>query len=228
MAQLTFTLKTSVNENIDCKKLTPDLLKGKSHDEIKAMALGPKTVADCFEVSGDVISDISSDDTNHIVFKNANSHLDYIGHQMLVGSITVEGDAGDYLGAKMQGGVLICKGNAGERVANIMRRGILLIEGNVGEYCASSMRAGTVGILGTTGARLGYGMKRGTLLLAQAPAEQATWLDCGLHTLPFLNIMYQSFQQLDTKFAAISQKRVQRWLGDASGMGKAEILLLQS
>lgn len=224
MAALTFTLKASVNTSIDCKKLIPDLLKGKSLAEIKAIALGPNTVADYFEVTGAVLSD----DASHVVFKNANSHLDYIGHQMLVGTITVEGDAGDYLGAKMQGGVIICKGNAGERAANIMRRGILLIEGNVGEYCASSMRAGTVGILGTTGARLGYGMKRGTLLLAQAPAEQATWLDCGLHTLPFLNIMYQSFQQLDTKFAAISQKRVQRWLGDASGMGKAEILLLQS
>lgn len=127
----------------------------------------------------------------------------------------------------MQGGVLICKGNAGERTADLMRRGILLIEGNVGEYCASSMKAGTVGVLGNTGARLGYGMKRGTLLLAKQPEGQATWLDCGQHTLPFLNIMYQSFQQYDTKFASIDQRRVQRWMGDASGMGKAEILVLQ-
>jgi formylmethanofuran dehydrogenase subunit C len=90
------------------------------------------------------------------------------------------------------------------------------------------MRAGTVGVLGSTSARLGYGMKRGTLLLANKPAEQATWLDCGLHTLPFLNILYQSFQQFDTKFAAISLKRVQRLMGDASGIGKAEMLILQA
>lgn len=220
MSQLIFKLKARVNENIDCKKLTPDFLKGQSLADIKAISLGSKTVADVFDVSGN--------DASHVVFKNTNDQVHYIGHQMRVGGITIEGDAGDYIGANMQGGVLICKGNVGERAADLMRRGILLIEGNVGEYCASSMKAGTVGILGTTAARLGYGMKRGTLLLAQAPAEQATWLDCGLHTLPFLNILYQSFQTLDTKFASLSQKRVQRWMGDASGMGKAEILLLQA
>lgn len=219
MSALTFTLKATIRNSIDCKKLTPDLLKDKSLSEIKTISVGVLTVADVFDVSGD--------DASHVVFKNTSKQLDYIGHQMKVGGITIEGDAGDYLGAAMQGGILICRGNAGERAADLMRRGILLIEGNVGEYCASSMKAGTVGILGQTGARLGYGMKRGTLLLASKPAAQATWLDCGLHTLPFLNILYQSFQQLDTKFSSISQKRVQRWMGDASGMGKAEILFLQ-
>ena len=219
MSTLTFTLKTSINESIDCKKLTPDLLKDKSLAEIKATTVGSQTVADIFDVSGD--------DASHIIFNNTNSQLHHIGYQMKNGHITIEGDAGDYLGAAMQGGVLICKGNAGERAADLMRRGILLVEGNVGEYCASSMKAGTVGVLGRTGTRLGYGMKRGTLLLANQPDEQATWLDCGPHTLPFLNIMYQSFQQLDTKFATIKQRRVQRWMGDASGMGKAEILVLQ-
>jgi formylmethanofuran dehydrogenase subunit C len=218
MSALTLTYQS--NQAVDCRALTPDLLTNKSLTEIKMTALGNQTVADVFDVSGD--------DANHIVFKNTNSQCHYIGHQMKVGTITIEGDAGDYLGSAMQGGVLICKGNAGQRAADLMRRGILLIEGDVGEYCASSMKAGTVGVLGNTGARLGYGMKRGTLLLAKQPAEQATWLDCGQHTLPFLNILYQSFQQLDTKFAAIKQKRVQRWMGDASGMGKAEMLILQS
>ncbi len=219
MSALIFTCKTNANQPIDCRQLTPDLLKNKSLKEIRAIVLGAHSVANLFEISGN--------DVNHIIFKNTNSQLHHIGYQMKNGNITVEGDAGDYLGAAMQGGVLICKGNAGQRVADLMRRGILLIEGNVGEYCASSMKAGTVGILGITGARLGYGMKRGTLLLANTPIEQATWFDCGLHTLPFLNILYQSFQQLDTKFSAIKQKRVQRWVGDASGMGKAEMLLLQ-
>jgi formylmethanofuran dehydrogenase subunit C len=219
MSALTFTYKANNPQAIDCRTLTPDLLQDKSVTNIKSLPLGTQSVADVFDVSGE--------DTSNIIFKNTNNQLHYIGHQMKIGNITVEGDAGDYLGAAMQGGVLICKGNAGERAADLMRRGILLIEGDVGEYCASSMKAGTVGVLGSTGARLGYGMKRGTLLLAKTPTKQATWLDCGLHTLPFLNILYQSFQQFDTKFAAISQRRVQRWMGDASGMGKAEILLLQ-
>jgi formylmethanofuran dehydrogenase subunit C len=220
MSALTFTLKSNIIHPIDCRSLTPDSLKEKSSLDIQSISIGSHTVADLFDVSGD--------DSNRITFKNSNSQLHYIGHQMKSGTIIIDGNAGDYLGSAMQGGVLICKGNAGERAANVMRRGILLIEGNVGEYCASSMRAGTVGVLGNTSARLGYGMKRGTLLLAKQPAEQATWLDCGLHTLPFLNILYQSFQQLDTKFAAISQKRVKRYVGDASGIGKAELLVLQA
>jgi len=220
MSALTFTYKANNTQVIDCRTLTPDLLQDKSLADINALPLGSQSVANVFDVSGK--------DASNIIFKNSNSQLHYIGHQMKVGSITVEDDAGDYLGSAMQGGVLICKGNAGERAADLMRRGILLIEGNVGEYCASSMKAGTVGVLGNVGARLGYGMKRGTLLLANKPPEQATWLDCGVHTLPFLNILYQSFRQFDTKFARISQKRVRRCMGDASGMGKAEILILQA
>ncbi len=220
MSALTFTLKAANNRNIDCKKLTPDYLQGKSIDAISSIALGNLTVADLFDVTGD--------DATTLTFKNTSAQLHYIGYRMKTGSITIEGDAGDFTGAEMQGGVLICKGNTGERTGDTMRRGLLLIEGNTGDYCASNMRAGTLGLLGSTGAHLGYGMKRGTLLLSQNPAEQATWLDCGLHTLPFLNLLYQSFQPLDTKFAQLSNRRIRRWMGDISGLGKAEILVLQA
>ena len=219
MSALTFTLKNNIDYPIDCRLLIPDLLKDKTNAEIQSIEIGKHTVADLFDVSGD--------DAKQVMLKNTNKQLHYIGHQMKEGLITIDGDVGDYLGAAMQGGILICKGSAGERAADLMRRGILLIEGDAGEYCASRMRAGTVGVMGKTGAHLGFGMKRGTLLLAQTPLEQATWLDCGIHTLPFLNILYQSFQQLDSKFATIKQNRVKRYMGDASGMGKAELLILQ-
>lgn len=219
MSHLIFTLKSNVTHLVDCRMLTPDNLKGKTLDEIKALHLGTQhRVVDVFDVVGET--------ADHIVFKQAQPLLHHIGYQMKSGQITIEGDAGDFIGAAMQGGVLICKGNVGERAGDVMRRGMLLIEGNAGEYCASSMRAGTLGVLGKTGARLGYGMKRGTLLLAHAPATQATWLDCGWHTLPFLNILYKSFKTLDSKFAALTQMRVQRFVGDVSGLGKAEILVL--
>lgn len=220
MSALIFTFKASVSRVIDCKKLTPDYLQGKSIEAISSITLGNQTVADVFDVQGD--------DATTLVFKNTTPQLHYIGYRMKTGSITIEGDVGDFTGAEMQGGTLICKGNTGERTGDTMRRGLLLIEGNTGDYCASNMRAGTLGLLGSTGAYLGYGMKRGTLLLSQNPAEQATWLDCGLHTLPFLNLLYQSFQTLDTKFAQLSNRRVRRWMGDVSGLGKAEILVLQA
>lgn len=219
MSALTFTLKPTMTTVVDCRKLTPNALQGKTLTEIKAIRLDQQlAVADVFDVSGE--------DAAHIVFKQARAVIHYAGYQMKTGQITIEGDAGDFVGAEMQGGVMICKGNVGERAANVMRRGLLLIEGNAGEYCASNMKAGTVGVLGSTGTRLGFGMKRGTLLLAKAPAAQATWLDCGWHTLPFLNILYKSFKTLDSRFAALTQMRVQRWVGDISGLGKAEILVL--
>lgn len=219
MSNLIFTLKSNVKHPVDCRVLTPDNLKGKTLDEIKGLHLGTQhRVVDVFDIVGEA--------ADHLVFKQAKPQLHHIGYQMKSGQITIEGDAGDFIGAAMQGGVLICKGNVGERAGDVMRRGMLLIEGNAGEYCASSMRAGTLGVLGKTGARLGYGMKRGTLLLAHAPATQATWLDCGWHTLPFLNILYKSFRTLDSKFASLTQMRVQRFVGDVSGLGKAEILVM--
>lgn len=222
MSALTFTLKSPLKHGLDCSPLTPDKLANLTPKQIEKIEviseLSIGCVSDFFTVSGN--------DSQHIVFKQTDACLHRIGQHMTRGVITIEGDCGDYLGQQMQGGSIVCKGNAGERVGDKMRRGLILVEGNVGEYCASSMMAGTIGVLGATGARLGYGMKRGTLLLAQTPPSQATWLDCGLHTLPFLNILYQSFKALDTRFAALSNQRVQRWVGDVSGLGKAEILLM--
>jgi formylmethanofuran dehydrogenase subunit C len=221
MTALIFKAHQGLSTAIDCSVLTPNMLEGKSIVQIQALRLtATHTVADAFDVSGE--------DAQVIVIQNASSLLHHIGHQMRQGSLTIEGDVGDFLGSQMQGGTIICKGNAGERVGDKMRRGLILVEGDVGEYCASNMAAGTIGVLGKVGARVGYGMKRGTLLLAQAPQLSATWLDCGLHSLPFLKILYKSISNFNTHFSAINTIRVQRWMGDVSGLGKAEILVLQS
>ncbi|HAF02119.1 MAG TPA: formylmethanofuran dehydrogenase subunit C [Methylophilaceae bacterium] len=219
MNVLTFTLKSAIQHAVDCRLLTPNALHGKTVGQIQALMLTKtQKVADFFDVVGE--------DVTHLVFKNTHAQLSNIGHQMSQGTITIEGDCGDFLGSQMQGGTIICKGNAGERLGDSMRRGTILVEGNVGEYCASSMKAGTIGVLGKTGARLGYGMKRGTLLLAHTPIDQATWIDCGIHSLPFLKLLFKSFALLDTQFSQINSIRVQRWMGDVSGLGKAEILVL--
>lgn len=222
MSHIIFTAKP-VTRQIDCRALSPLALQTKTAAEIAAIKL-TKTLT-----AGEVF-DIRVDDTVDalkITFRNTNALHTYIGFGMTLGQVVVEGDAGDFLGSQMQNGVLICRGDAGARAGDRMRRGMLLIEGNAGDYCASDMMAGTLGVLGTTGAQLGYGMKRGTLLLAQMPATQATWIDCGLHKLPFLNILYKSFKTLDSRFAEISSLRVRRWMGDMGGLGKAEILLIQ-
>jgi formylmethanofuran dehydrogenase subunit C len=159
---------------------------------------------------------------------------DFAACGMAGGLIQINGNAGDYLGGAlvgdrkgMKGGIVIVKGNAGERTGDQMRRGMILIEGNVGNYCASRMLAGTIGVLGEVGEYVGYGMRRGTLLLTKTPKLHATIQDCGIHTLPFLSLMFKSFSDLPSKFAQINQNRVQRFACDIGNDGKGEILVLE-
>jgi formylmethanofuran dehydrogenase subunit C len=218
MSVLTFTLKTDLNQRIDCRALTPNLLAGLNISQINEIKLGTYKVADLFTVSGT--------DTENIVFNNSTSALDYIGFKMTRGSITVTGDAGDFLGASLQKGTIICQGNTGDRVGDQMRRGMILVDGNAGDYVASRMIAGTIGVYGKVGQYIGFNMKRGTLLLTQKPALHATIQDCGTHTLPFLALLFASFKPLASAFNQVKSQRVQRFGGDLACGGVGEILLI--
>ena len=241
MSALTFTLKSIPQQRIDLSPLTPHALASMPLAEIGAIEL----IAGRRKVRADSVFDISGDDADDIVIANSCDKLDYIGHDMKHGRITVHGNAGDYLGLKlrhgeivvhgnagifaasgMAGGFMHIHGNAGDRVGDQMRRGLLLIEGDAGNYCASRMLAGTIGVGGQVGEYAGYGMRRGTLLLTRAPALHATIRDCGPHTLPFLSLMFKSFAQLPSRFAQINKNRVQRYAGDIANDGKGEILVL--
>ena len=159
----------------------------------------------------------------------------YAACELRNGHVLIEGNAGDFLGASlpgnkkgMAGGVIIVRGNVGDRAGDHLRRGAILIEGNTGDYLGSRMTAGTIAVLGKTGRYLGYAMGRGTLLLAQSPSELLpTFNDCGTHTLGFIPLMLRGFAELDTPFAGLSDqlKRVRRYAGDMSGLGKGEILV---
>jgi len=158
----------------------------------------------------------------------------YAACEMKKGYIEIAGNAGDFLGGAlpgnkmgMKGGTILVKGNVGERVGDHMRRGNILIEGNAGDYCGSRMTAGTIAVMGKTGRYLGYAMRRGTLLLWNRPQLQASFNDCGAHTLAFLPILFASFKSLDSRFADASQAfdRVQRYAGDMSEMGRGEVLV---
>lgn len=267
MSTLTFTLKTVLQQSVDCSALTPDNLAGKAVTEVAAIQLGkgrnPLLAGDIFDINGT--------DTQHIVFRNSSDKLNYIGANMTSGSITVEGDAGayigfglkdgeihckgnaaafaacsmrgglllidgntgDFLGAGtegsrkgMLGGTVIVKGNVGDRAGDQMRRGLILVEGNAGDYCGSRMIAGTIGVLGSTGAYSGFNMHRGTLLLKKQPQLHATMQDCGMHTLPFLNLLFKSFSNYDTAFNSMCSQRVRRFVGDTAWNGNGEILVL--
>src|SRR5688500_6446941 len=100
MSALTFTLKIEPRQRLDLTLLIPDVLNGKSRDEIAAMLLSyGKTqlrVDEAFELSGD--------DSNDIVIENSSAKLDYIGSKMKTGRLTVNGNAGSYFGFQMRGG----------------------------------------------------------------------------------------------------------------------------
>lgn len=158
----------------------------------------------------------------------------YAASGMAGGTMHIHGNTGDFLASAipgdrkgMKGGIVIVTGNAGDRAGDQMRRGIVLVEGNVGAYCASRMLAGTIGIMGDVGDYVGFGMRRGTLLLFTTPKMHSTLQDCGSHTLPFLNLMFKSFQSLPSKFSRLNQNRVHRYAGDVANDGKGEILVFQ-
>jgi formylmethanofuran dehydrogenase subunit C len=203
---------------VDCRRLTPDKLEGLSVKQILEITLNNTfKVIDLFDINGE--------NFEQIVFKNSNSQLAYIGHEMSRGSITIEGDSGDFLGANMRGGSIICHGDAGDRVGDQMRRGLILIDGKAGDYCGSRMLAGTIGIYGSVGSYTGFAMKRGTILLTKSPTLHTTIQDCGTHTLPFLALLFKSFQAFSTPFNLIKSLRVQRYAGDLACNGNGEILI---
>lgn len=221
MSALTFTLKKQPSFKVNCSQLTPEKLAGKTTEQILEITLNKYIkVTDLFEVTGD--------NFEQIIFKNSTSQLDYIGHKMLNGNITIEGNCGDFLGANMRGGSIICQGNASDRIGDEMRRGLILIDGDAGDYCASRMIAGTIGVHGNVGKYTGFSMKRGTILLNKSADFHATIQDCGVHNLPFLKLLFKSFHALNSKFSSLDNTRVQRYCGDITCNGTGEILVLKS
>ena len=205
MTALTFTLKSDLAFKLDCSRLTPNGLAGLSLTQINNLSLtnskNSLKVADYFDVSGN--------HSDNIIFKNPSKQLDFIGQQMSHGSI-------------------ICQGNVGDRVGDKMRRGLILIDGDAGDYCGSRMVAGTFGVYGNVGEYTGFGMKRGTILLNNKTNLHATMQDCGTHNLPFLALLFQSFDAFPSKFSTLKIQRVQRFAGDLAVNGNGEILIVSA
>jgi formylmethanofuran dehydrogenase subunit C len=168
MSALTLTLKTQPRQRIDCSPLTPDQLAGKSVAEIGAIEL------QCgkHKLRADALFDIAGDDASEIVIENGCSKLDYIGHGMQNGRITVHGGAGSYLGFQMKKGEIALHGDADAYAASGMAGGILHIHGNVGDFLAAAipgdrkgMKGGLVIVTGNAGDRVGDQMRRGIVLI---------------------------------------------------------------
>lgn len=168
MTMLRLTLKTKLQQRLDCSPLTPCKLADLSLAEIAAIPLyyGKK------RLRVDEVFTISGENGLHIVFENSSAKLDCIGELMQSGTITIHGDAGAQLGFKMSNGSITCTGNVGDFAASAMTNGFITVHGDVGDFLGAAiigerkgMRGGTVIVKGNAGDRLGDQMRRGLILV---------------------------------------------------------------
>lgn len=168
MTMLTLTLKTKLQQRLDCSPLTPCKLADLSLAEIAAIPLyyGKK------RLRVDEVFTLSGTNSSHIVFENSSEKLDGIGAFMQSGAISIHGDAGAQLGFKMSNGSITCKGNVGDFAASGMANGLITIHGNVGDFLGAAiigerkgMRGGAVIVKGNAGDRVGDQMRRGLILI---------------------------------------------------------------
>jgi formylmethanofuran dehydrogenase subunit C len=168
MGALSFTLKTSTQQRVDCSPLIPDNLAGKSAADIAAieMQCGNR------KLRVDSLFDIAGDNAADIVIHNSSGKLDYIGSHMKSGRITVHGGAGSWLGFQMKKGEIVLNGNADAYAAAELAGGTIRINGNAGDFLASAlpgnrkgMKGGLVIVTGNAGDRVGDQMRRGIILI---------------------------------------------------------------
>ena len=168
MKPLVLTLKQRPPERLDMSALLPNLLAGKTADEIARIGVQttrrPLTIGDVFRVR--------MGDARHIRVEDACDRLDWIGHGMTDGEIVVDGDAGSQAGRLMRGGRITITGSAGPWAASGMRGGEIEIRGTAGERLGgplpgemAGMRGGVVTVRGDAGERLGDRLRRGTILV---------------------------------------------------------------
>ena len=168
MSTLTFALKTSPAQRIDCSLLIPEFLSDKSIADIAAVEL----VTGNHTARVDELFDITGDDTADIKFTNSSDKLDFVGRNMTSGRITIEGNVGAYLGIFLEGGQIEVTGDTGIYTACEMKSGQIKVNGNAGDFVGGArpgykngMTGGTVIITGNTGARTGDHMRRGMILI---------------------------------------------------------------
>ncbi len=168
MSNLTFALKATPKQRIDCSPLTPDKLADKTIAEIAAMEL----VVGNTTARVDALFTISAGDSAAITFTSSDAKLDFIGRNMTFGSITAEGNVGAYLGIFLEGGEITVNGNSGIYTGCEMKKGQIKVNGDAGDFMGGArpgrrngMTGGTVIVTGSTGARTGDHMRRGMILI---------------------------------------------------------------
>ena len=170
MTELCLTLKQTPPQVVDASALTPDLLAGKSREEIRRIELPSGNrklrVGDLFDVSGDGAH-------SSLTIRSSTDRLACIGARMQGGTVTIEGDCGPYVGLGMRSGKILVNGSAAAFVGCGMRGGSIEVRGDAGDFVGGAlpgekqgMRGGSIVIHGNAGHRAGDRMRRGMILIA--------------------------------------------------------------
>ena len=181
------TLRSVIDQPIDCEGITPDRLAPLAEADIAKLTVwvGSRQarLGDFFDVKGERSDRLSIEgDLRRVdglgVGTSGGEILIHgsvgrrVGAGMTGGWIDIRGDAGDDAGLAMQGGALRVTGNAGDRVgaahpgaAKGMVGGEIVVNGSAGTDAAARARRGLVVVGGDVGADAARAMIAGTLLV---------------------------------------------------------------
>ena len=158
---------------------------------------------------------------------------DDAGMGMSGGSLRVRRSAGDRVGAAMPGasrgmtgGEIVVEGSVGADAGTRMRRGLLFIGGDAGNHAARAMIAGTIMVIGRVGSAPAFASKRGSLVVAGDVGVPITYRFACDYEPPHvrLALTYLVRQYGLSLGRELVQGRYRRYCGDASTVGKGEIL----
>ena len=173
METVTLTITKTPTLYLKAEAVSPDMLAGKSLDQIRSLPvyMGNEefTLGDFFDVAG--ASGATAADTK-VVVKGDLSRVKYLGTKMSAGELVIEGDADMYVGAWMTGGSLVAKGNVDSFAGTGMKGGELTIMGNAGNYTGSAyrgdwrgMQGGRIRVKGNVRSDTGYFMNGGEIII---------------------------------------------------------------
>jgi formylmethanofuran dehydrogenase subunit C len=189
------TLKLNPQVPLEAEVITPDILAGKSSDEIAGLPVmhGNESalLGDFFQVEGDGseeiilngdlsgIKNIAAGMTRGSVTVNGTAGM-HLGARMCGGEINAFGDVGDWAGAEMTGGKIHVRGNAGHGLGGAyrgsrrgMNRGLIIVEGNAGSEVGALMRRGLIAVKGNAGDFAGAFMIAGSIVIFGQPGFRA-------------------------------------------------------
>jgi formylmethanofuran dehydrogenase subunit C len=165
----TLTLKEQPTVPLEAEVLSPDVLAGLRHQELRAL----KVHLGKHDYRLDEFFDVEGDGSDDLEIRGDARQVKWIGKAMTRGHIRIQGNAGMHLGAYMKGGSIEVSGNASDWVGAEMTGGLIRIGGHAGGQIGAAYRGSPSGMMGgailvggSAGLEVGMRMKRGIIAVA--------------------------------------------------------------